>query len=57
MDFLDTRTKPPYGRQGLAGSWGKDTISRVYFGVFSTAHFLVTDGGVLTDLSGHSFRK
>ena len=30
-----TRPKPAYGRQGLAGSWGKDTVRQVHFGVFS----------------------
>ena len=34
-----TRPKPPFGRQGLAGSWGKDKVRRVNFGVFSTSHF------------------
>ena len=24
--FLNTRPKPPYGRQGLAGSWVEDTL-------------------------------
>ena len=31
------RPKPHYGRQGLAGSWGKDKVRQVYFGVFSMA--------------------
>ena len=30
-----TRPKSAYGRQGLAGSWGKDIVRRVHFGVFS----------------------
>ena len=25
LNIYSTRPKPPYGRQGLAGSWGKDT--------------------------------
>ena len=65
IEFCLTRPKPPYVWQGLAGFWGKDTIRWVHFGVFSTSHFstriasdfLVTDGGVPTDLSGHSLRK
>ena len=28
-----------YERQGLAGSWGKDTVGQVYQRVFSTSHF------------------
>ena len=35
----ETRPKPPYGREGQAGSWGKDTVKRVHFGVFSMSHF------------------
>ena len=35
LTFVLTRSKPPYGQQGLAGSWGKDTVRRVHFGVFS----------------------
>ena len=27
--FVVTRPKPPYGRQGLAGSWGKDAVWRI----------------------------
>ena len=34
-----TRPKPPFGRQSLAGSWGKDTVRQVHFKVFSTSHF------------------
>ena len=34
-----TRPKPPYGRQGLAGSWSKDTVGRIHFKVFSTSNF------------------
>ena len=37
--IIITRPKPPYGRQGLAGSWGKDTVRWVHFGAFSTSHF------------------
>ena len=37
--FLGTRPKPPYGRHGLAGSWGKDTVRQVHFGMFSMYHF------------------
>ena len=29
--FVMTRPKPPYGRQGLVGSWGKDTVWWVTF--------------------------
>ena len=29
--FANTRPKPPYGRQGLAGSRGKDAVWRVKF--------------------------
>ena len=29
--FVTTRPKSPYGRQGLAGSWGKDSVWRVQF--------------------------
>ena len=64
-----TMPKPPYGRQGLAGSWGKDTIRRLHFWGFSTSYFALTAlssdcvtlfgywWGVPTDLSGHSLRK
>ena len=31
--IIITRPKPPYGRQGLTGLWGKDTVRRVHFGV------------------------
>ena len=27
--FFVTRPKPPYGRQGLAGLWGKDAVWRI----------------------------
>ena len=37
-----TRPKPPCERQGLAESWGKDTVRQVHFGVFSTSHFAPT---------------
>ena len=30
--FFVTRPKPPYGRQGLAGLWGKDAVWRVKCG-------------------------
>ena len=33
--IIFTRPKPPYGRQGLAGSWSKDRVRRVHFGVLS----------------------
>ena len=39
--IIITRPKPPFGRQGLAGSWGKDKVRRVNFGVFSTSHIFV----------------
>ena len=42
LGFSFTRPKPPYWRQGQAGSWGKDTVRRVHFGVFSTSHFAPT---------------
>ena len=38
--IINTRPKPPSGRQGLAGSWGKNTVKLVHFGVFSTSHFV-----------------
>ena len=37
--IIITRPMPPYGRQGLAGSWGKDTVRQIHFGAFSTSHF------------------
>ena len=37
--FLDTRPKPAYGRQGLAGLWGQDTDKKSNFWVFLTSHF------------------
>ena len=37
--IIITRPKPPYGRQGLTGSWGKDTVRQIRFGAFSTSHF------------------
>ena len=37
--IIITRPKPPYGRQGLAGLWGKNTVRRVHFGFFLTSHF------------------
>ena len=30
------------GRQGLAGSWGKDTVRQVHYKMFSTSHFAPT---------------
>ena len=35
----NTRPKPAYGRQGLAGSWGQDTDKVSTFLVFLTSHF------------------
>ena len=32
--IIITRPKLPYGRQGLAGSRGKDTVRQVHFGTF-----------------------
>ena len=40
--IMITRPKPPYGRQGLAGSWGKDIARQVHYRVFSTPHFAPT---------------
>ena len=37
--IIITRLKPPSGRQGLAGSWGKDTVRQVHYKMFSTSHF------------------
>ena len=37
--IIITRPKPAYGRQGLAGSWGKDTDEVSTFLVFLTSHF------------------
>ena len=37
--IIITRPKPSYGQQGLAGSWGKDTVRQVHFGMLSTSHF------------------
>ena len=37
--IMITRPKPPSGRHGLAGSWGKDTVRQVYYKMFSTSHF------------------
>ena len=36
--ICNTRPEPPFGRQGLAGLWGKDKVRRVNFGVFPTSH-------------------
>ena len=38
-EFVDTRPKPAYGRQGLAGSLGQDTDKVSTFLVFLTPHF------------------
>ena len=43
-NFCATRPTPHYGRQGLAGKWGKDTVRRVHFGVSSTFSFALTFG-------------
>ena len=40
--IIATRPKPPSGRQGLAGSWGKDTVRQVHYKMFSTSHFAPT---------------
>ena len=37
--IINTRPKPAYGRQGLAGSWGQDTDKVSNFWVFLTSHF------------------
>ena len=37
--IINTRPKPAYGRQGLAGSWGQDTDEVSTFLVFLTSHF------------------
>ena len=37
--IIITRPKPPSGRQGLVGSWGKDTVRQAHYKVFSTSHF------------------
>ena len=39
VKFYQTRQKPPYGCQGLAGPSGKDAVRQVQFGVFSTSRF------------------
>ena len=39
MMIMNTRPKPAYGRQGLAGSWGQDTDEVSTFLVFFTSHF------------------
>ena len=39
VSFVQTRPKPAYGRQGLAGSWGLDTDEVSTFLVFLTSHF------------------
>ena len=39
ITIISTRPKPPYGRQGLAVSWGKDTVRWIHFGVFSASGF------------------
>ena len=40
--IIVTRPKPPSGRQGLAGSWGKDTVRQVHYKMFSMSHFAPT---------------
>ena len=40
--IITTRPKPPSGRQGLVGSWGKDTVRQVHYKMFSTSHFAPT---------------
>ena len=52
--FLITRPKLPYGRQGVAGSFGKDTVRRVHFGVFSTSHFALSSGGSQLAVGGEA---
>ena len=42
IPIIITRPKPPSGRQGLAGSWGKDTVRQVHYKMFSTSHFAPT---------------
>ena len=37
--IIITRPKPPFGRQGLAGSWGQDTDEVSTFLVFLMSHF------------------
>ena len=49
--FVVTRPKPPYGRQGLAGSWCKDTARRVHVGVFSSSHFAPTGSARIGECS------
>ena len=43
--IIITRPKPPSGRQGLAGLWGKDTVRQAHYKVFSTSHFAPTQLG------------
>ena len=40
--IMVTRPKPPSGRQGLVGSWGKDTVRQVHYKMFSMSHFTPT---------------
>ena len=40
--IINTRPKPPSGRPGLAGSWGKDTVRQVHYKMFSMSHFAPT---------------
>ena len=42
--FVVTRPKPPYGRQGLAGSWGKHTNLGGLRHTFWFDHFLLLKG-------------
>ena len=39
ITIIITRPKPAYGRQGLAGLWGRDTDEMSTFLVFLTSHF------------------
>ena len=38
ITIINTRPKPAYGRQGLAGSWGQDTVEVSTLWVFLTSH-------------------
>ena len=48
--FCNTRPKLPFGRQGLAGSWSKDTVGQVHFKVFSMSNF-ATHSSVFLELN------
>ena len=39
ITIINTRPKPAYGRQGLAGSWGQDTDEVSTLLVFLASHF------------------